>query len=110
VDNVISKIVWTTRFLHAQGLRPKATIVYRDNTSSEKMAGPVQAKTQYFTIKLFYITDLIQQDDMKIEYCPTNVMLADFMTKPLVGYKSMGFRDQVLGATLPSKVSSVLVK
>ena len=68
-------------------------------------------RTRHFNIKLFIITDLIQQGDVKIEYCPTDVMLADFMTKPLVGYKFMGFRDQILGATPPSKVSrSVLVE
>ena len=115
VDDVISKILWTTRFLKAQGLQPEATIIYRDNTSSMKLEenGRTSAskRTRHFNIKLFFITDLIQQGDVKIEYCPTDVMLADFMTKPLVGYKFMGFRDQVLGATPPSKVSrSVLVE
>jgi hypothetical protein len=35
---------------------------------------------------------------MEIEYCPTNAMIADFMTKPLVGKKFIHFRDQIVNA------------
>jgi hypothetical protein len=43
--------------------------------------------TCHFHIKYFYITDLINRNQITIEYCPTEDMIADYMTKPLVGTK-----------------------
>ena len=33
----------------------------------------------------FFITDRIKNGEVKVAYCPTNNMLADFFTKPLQG-------------------------
>jgi hypothetical protein len=46
--------------------------------------------TWYFNIKYFYITDLIQCNDIQIEYCPTEEMVANYMTKALEGAKFEG--------------------
>ncbi len=43
--------------------------------------------TCHFHIKFFYITDLINRNKIQIEYFPTEDMIADYMTKPLVGVK-----------------------
>jgi hypothetical protein len=37
--------------------------------------------------KLFYITDLIEKKEVEIQYCPTDSMTGDYMTKPLPGAK-----------------------
>ncbi len=37
--------------------------------------------------KFFYITDLINRNKIQIEYCPTEDVITDYMTKPLVGVK-----------------------
>ena len=101
--------------MRAQGFKPNATIVYRDNTSSMKLEenGRTSAskRTRHFNIIYFFITDLIRQGDVKVEYCPTDYMLADYMIKPLVGSKFKRFKGQVMGSTKPSVVSrSVLVE
>ena len=49
-------------------------------------------RTCHFDIKFFYITDLIQRKEIKIEYCPTDELLGDHMTKPLTGSKFLVFR------------------
>ena len=36
-------------------------------------------------IKYFYVTDLIKRGELKIEYCPTEKMIADYFTKPVTG-------------------------
>jgi hypothetical protein len=45
---------------------------------------------------LFYITDLIANKEVVIKYCPTDDMLADYMTKPLTGSKFHKFRKQIM--------------
>ena len=102
LDDVLSKVQWTKNFIQAQGFHVK-TVVYRDNTSSMKLEENGRAsaskRTRHFNIKYFYITDLIERGEVEIEYCPTDAMLADFMTKPLVGTKFILFRQQVMNKT-----------
>ena len=103
LDDVISKILWSKLFIEAQGYRVGTTIVYRDNTSAMKLEANGKSssgkRTRHFNIKYFYITDLIQRKQVQIEYCPTDAMIADYMTKPLVGAKFLQFRDLIMHAT-----------
>ena len=43
-----------------------------------------------------YITDLISRNEVEVRYCPTDEMLADYMTKSLVGTKFKLFRDLIM--------------
>jgi hypothetical protein len=52
--------------------------------------------TCHFHIKFFYITDLINRNKIQIKYCPTEDMIADYMTKPLVGVKFEHFRKLIM--------------
>ena len=42
---------------------------------------------RHFDIKLFYVANLVEWKEVTIEYCPTDEMMAEFFTKPLVGNK-----------------------
>ena len=42
------------------------------------------------------MTDLVGRKEVTIEYCPTDEMIADYMTKPLVGSKFKLFRDLIM--------------
>jgi hypothetical protein len=109
MDDVVSKVLWTHRFIEAQGFEVKFNIVYRDNTSSMRLEENGRAsaskRTRHFNIKYFYITDLIERGEVKIEYCPTDAMLADYMTKPVVGTKFISFRNQVMNMVQTSESS-----
>ena len=87
-------------FFEAQGFNVKMTIIYRDNTSSMKLEENGKAssgkRTRHLNIKYFYITDLIKRGEVKIEYCPTDAIVADFMTKPLTGAKFFHFREYLM--------------
>jgi hypothetical protein len=39
---------------------------------------------------------LIGRGEVKVIYCPTNEMIADYYTKPLVGAKFSKFRDLIM--------------
>ena len=100
IDDVISKVLWSKRFIEAQGFPLKATIIYRDNTSSMKLEENGQAsaskRTRHFNIKYFYVTDLVQRKEFNLKYCPTDDMLADYFTKPLVGTKFVKMRKIIM--------------
>ena len=59
-------------------------------------------QTRHFDIKYFFITDLIGCGLVKVEYCPTDLMIADYMTKPLLGEKFHVFRQAIMNLQ-PSK-------
>lgn len=100
MDDGIAKILWTKRFLEAQGYPQKNLIVNRDNTSSLKLETNGRAsaskRTRHFDIKYFYVTDLVTRKEIDLRYCPTDKMLADYFTKPLVGRQFEILRSLVM--------------
>jgi hypothetical protein len=51
-------------------------------------------RTQHFDIKFIFINNLIKQKHVKVEYSPTDKMIADYMTKPLTGKKFNDLRKK----------------
>ena len=78
-------------FLEEQGFDPTPNILHQDNHSTIKLQENGKEscgkRTRHFNIKYFYITDLIKQKQVEAKYCPSDYMLADYMTKPLTGEK-----------------------
>jgi hypothetical protein len=109
-DDVVSKILWSKLFIKAQGFEVKANIVYRDNTSSMRLEENGKAssgkRTCHFHIKFFYITNLINRNEIQIKYCPTEDMIADYMTKPLVGVKFEHFRKLIMNLLSNTAITS----
>jgi hypothetical protein len=46
--------------------------------------------TRHINIRYYFVTDRIKAGEVNVEYCPTDDMKGDPMTKPLQGKK---FRD-----------------
>jgi hypothetical protein len=53
-------------------------------------------RTRHFDIKMFYVTDLIDRDEVMVMYCPADGMIGDYMTKPLTGALFHKFRDFIM--------------
>ncbi len=100
VDDEIHKVIWAKRFIEYQGFKVKHNIVYQDNTSSMKLEqnGKESSgkRTRHFDIKIFYVTDLVSRNEVQVKHCPTDEMIGDYMTKPLVGSKFKRFRDLIM--------------
>ena len=45
------------------------------------------SKSRHVNIKYFWVTDSIQDENMEVEHCPTDLMVAEYFTKPLQGTK-----------------------
>ena len=100
-DDMMGGIIWTNYFLKAQGYDFTETIVYQDNRSAillEKNGKASSGKrTKHINIRYFFIKDRIDNGEIKVEYCPTDEMTADFFTKPLQGKKFIQFRNEIMG-------------
>jgi hypothetical protein len=61
------------------------TILYGDNQGAISLAkNPTyHAKTKHIDMQVHFIRDHVEKGTINIEYCPTNDMLADLMTKGL---------------------------
>jgi hypothetical protein len=89
VDDGMPLVVWTRNFLTAQGYNVRDNVVYQDNQSTMLLAKNGRAssgrRTRHIDIRYFFVTDRIKRGELRIEYCPTADMVADFFTKPLEG-------------------------
>ena len=100
MDDILSKVIWTKLFMQEQGCKIVENTVYRDNTSAMKMEinGKTSSgkRTRHLEIKYFYITDLIERKEIEVKYCPTDSMVADYMTKPITGAKFRKLRKIIM--------------
>jgi hypothetical protein len=64
VNNTITKLLWTKKFIEAQGHKVQVNIEYQDNTSAMKLERHGKAgsgkRACHFDINFFYFTDLIK--------------------------------------------------
>ena len=96
-------IIWARMFLEAQGEVLKKNTLYQDNQSAMKIIlngrRSSGQKTKHMDNRYFWIKDRIGSENIKVEYCPTEKMVADFLTKPLQGNLFRKFRDVVMGTS-----------
>ena len=102
VDDVIVLVLWTMLFLEAQGYTVDKNIIHQDNKSAIllEVNGKSSSgkRTRALNIRYFYITDKVLRGNAVIEYCPTNQMIGDFMTKPLQGAKFVRWRNAIMNS------------
>ena len=103
VDDKINKVIWTKKFVEKQGFIVNTNIIYQDNQSSIKLENNGKEssgkRTRHFDIKLFYITNMIKNNEVEVRYCPTQAMIGDYMSKPLIGNKFENLRDYIMNLT-----------
>lgn len=54
-------------------------------------------------IRYFFITDQVDAKELRIEYCDTDNMMADFFTKPLQGQLFKRMRNHIMNIDPNSK-------
>ena len=105
VDDCMPQIMWTRYFLEAQGYKCRDNIVYQDNKSTILLSDNGRAssskRTRHINIRYFFVTDRIKAKDVRVEYCPTKEMVADFFTKPLQGALFYKLRKHIMNCEDP---------
>jgi Reverse transcriptase (RNA-dependent DNA polymerase) len=102
VNDLMPQILWTRYFLEAQGYEITESIIHQDNKSTILLAENGKAssgrRTRHINIRYFFVKDRVASGEVKIEYCPTDIMMADFFTKPLQGALFKRMRDQIMNS------------
>jgi hypothetical protein len=102
-DDVMPQILWTLYFLEAQGYKINDNILYQDNQSSILLEtngrGSSGKRTRHINVRYFFIADRVKSGEVRIDYCPTGIMIADYFTKPLQGALFWKLRDMIMGNT-----------
>ena len=100
-NDVSTLILWTKLFMEAQGYEVKKNILFQDNKSTILLEnnGKLSStkRTRAIDIRYFFLTDQIQKGNLSVEYCPTKLMIGDYMTKPLQGELFQKFKKMIMG-------------
>ena len=74
-------------FMSKQGYKIKDNVLYQDNKSAILMLkngrNSCTGNSRHNDIIHFFVKDRIEKKEIRVEYCPSLMMLADFFTKPL---------------------------
>jgi Reverse transcriptase (RNA-dependent DNA polymerase) len=114
-DDVMPQMLWTLYFLEAQGYKIDNNILYQDNKSSILLEtngrGSSGKRTRHINVRYFFIADRVKSGEIRIEHCPTGIMIADYFTKALQGATFWRLRDMIMGNTeiaLPNETTIVV--
>jgi hypothetical protein len=85
-SNAAREAVWLRQLLTELGFAPVApTVIQCDNQGALALVkNPVKhARTKHIDVQHHFIRELVEQGKVALEYCPTDRMVADVLTKPL---------------------------
>jgi hypothetical protein len=96
----LPEVMWAKQFMEDLGFQQKVITVFEDNQSSiilaNKNKGATITRTKHIQVRFFYVKQLIEQNHIKIEYLPTEEMVADILTKPITGKLFLKLRNAIL--------------
>ena len=78
-----------------------SNIVYQDNKSAILLEtngrSSSSKRIKHINIQYYYVADRVAKGYVKVDWCPTDQMIADFLAKPLQGKVFVEFRDKLMG-------------
>jgi hypothetical protein len=102
LSQTVKECIWLRsllKFLVLNIIGP--TVIKEDNQSSMKLAknAVFHARTKHIDIRYHFTREVVERQEITMEYCPTSTMIADMLTKylPLQQYKflrlGMGMKE-----------------
>jgi len=93
--------LWFRHFMEEQGYKIENNIMYQDNKSAILMEingrNSCTGNSRHINIRYFWVKDRVDKGEVKVEYLPTHIMLADYFTKPLQGSQFRVLREFIMG-------------
>ena len=102
VYDCLAHLLWIRNFLLAQGYEKAQTIdVLQDNQSAILLEqNGILSSTQmtkHLNSRYFYVKDRVDSKEIAIIWCPTDKIVADYLTKPLTGERFHLLRSMLIG-------------
>ena len=91
-------VLWISLFMADLGLSADIPIVYQDNQSTMQVAEKGltnNPSTKHIDIRHLWIKEVLEHRRLKLKYKKTDEMIADGLTKPLVGESFYKFVDSL---------------
>jgi hypothetical protein len=83
VNEIMPQILWSRNFLMYQGIDVQENLIYQDNKSAILMEnngrGSSSKRTRHINIRYFFVKDIIEKGEVRVQYCNTENMIADFL-------------------------------
>jgi len=98
LSHAVQEAIWSRHLLKDLGyLQLEATPIYEDNHACIKIAknDMVQARTKHINIRYHFSRQTTKSGEVKLIYCPTELMLADALTKALCEVKFAKFAKSI---------------
>ena len=96
----LPKPIFLELFMDAQGYTPNM-VLCKDNESEIRMLlngkASCTSNSKHVDIKYFWSTDRIRNGNINVKHCPTDKMIADYMSKPTQGKLFHTFREVIMG-------------
>jgi hypothetical protein len=93
------EVIWLRHLLCELGFQQiSATTLYCDNQSAIQVASnPVfHAKTKHIEIDVHYIRDLVQENIVNLQFCPSEDQTTDIFTKSMLEAKFLKLRSMIV--------------
>jgi hypothetical protein len=87
-SDVTSELICLRNFSIGQGYPPHPAIVYQDNMSTMALiahGAPCSKRSKHIDIRQFWVKERITEGTIVVKHCPTEIMWANLLTKPLCG-------------------------
>ena len=94
-----SQVIWSREFLLNQGYKVDAATIYQDNMSTIALVDKGRSNsdsTRHINVRYYFIKDRIKSGEVVIKHKPTDLMIADGLTKPLQGRLFRDMRARLL--------------
>ena len=98
-NDAIGQKVWTRNFLISQGYNITPATILEDNLSTISLVKNGKSnseRTRHIAIRFFFLSDKMNEKEIKIEYVRTFEQIADILTKPLQGEAFITLRNMLL--------------
>ena len=100
IGDGLNNVIWAYNFLCALGFNVAPVVVWHDNQSVITMLTTGftgNQRSRHINIRYYFAKDYIDKGVIAIRYKSTNDMIADVLTKPLMGGHFKLLRDIMLG-------------
>jgi len=100
LSDATSLAAYELQFMESLGIKVTKAHLYQDNTSTIRLTFNGKScsdRTKHIKLRYFFIKQYIDSGEFEITHCPTEMMVADILTKPLQGKLFKTLRDKILG-------------
>lgn len=106
VSDVLPYTVWAMYFMREQGYTMARSVFHQDNNSAIRMItngkASCSSRSRHIHIRYFFVKDIFERENIQVQHCPTDRMVADFYTKPVQGKQFKELRAIIMGHKRPS--------